>query len=87
MKWIRSILAYMFGCVHRHITWPHRHRSGLDYVCCLDCGRELPYSTRRMSIVTIEEQAEERTLEGWEKLGNAASGVVARSSPNRVRAA
>ena len=63
MKWIKWMLAYVFDCVHRHTTWPHRDPRGLDYVCCLDCGRELPYSTRRMSIVTIEEQVEDRAFD------------------------
>jgi hypothetical protein len=48
-------LAYLFDCVHPHTTWPHRDRAGLAYVCCLDCGRELPYSLDRMKIVTKEE--------------------------------
>ena len=54
MTWIRWILAYVFDCVHRRTTWPHSHKHGFDYVCCLDCGRELPYSTRQMSIVARE---------------------------------
>jgi hypothetical protein len=64
MKWVKWIMAYVFDCVHRHTTWPRCDRTGLDYVCCLDCGRQLPYSTRRMSIVTIEEQLEERAFDG-----------------------
>jgi hypothetical protein len=31
---------------------PHRDRVGLAYVCCIDCGRELPYSVQQMKIVT-----------------------------------
>ena len=58
MSWIKWILAFLFGCIHRHTTWP-RHRDGFEYVCCLDCGTELPYSTRRMSIVSKEEQLED----------------------------
>jgi hypothetical protein len=60
VNWIGWILAYMFDCVHRHTTWPHRDQRGLDYVCCLDCGRELPYSTRQMSIVLMQEQIKDR---------------------------
>src|SRR5207237_3046537 len=44
MSWLRWLLAYLFDCVHPHTTWPHRDRVGLAYVCCLDCGREIPYS-------------------------------------------
>jgi hypothetical protein len=61
MRFGKWILAYLFDCVHRHTTWPHCDRAGLDYICCLDCGKELPYSTRRMSIVSKEERLEDRT--------------------------
>ena len=71
VKWIKRILAYVFDCVHRHTTWPQRDRRGLDYVCCLDCGRELPYSIRRMSIVTTEERIEDRAFDRREEFGNA----------------
>lgn len=74
MKWIRWILAYVFDCVHRRITWPHRDDRGFDYVCCLDCGKELPYSTRRMSIVTREILLADRN--SGEKFGNSRFGVV-----------
>jgi hypothetical protein len=47
MNWLKWILAYLFDCVHPHTTWPHRDRVGLAYVCCLGCGRELPYSLQR----------------------------------------
>jgi hypothetical protein len=86
MKWIKWILACVFDCVHRHTTLPHRDRCGLDYVCCLDCARKLPYSTRRMSIVTIEEQLEDRTVDGRDKFGNGECRVVDRFSQERVRA-
>jgi hypothetical protein len=52
MSWAKWIVAYLFDCVHLKTTWPQRGRNGLDYVCCLDCGREFPYSTRLMSIVS-----------------------------------
>jgi hypothetical protein len=41
----------MFDCVHSHTTWPHQNQLGLAYVCCLDCGREMPYSLEYMQIV------------------------------------
>ncbi len=56
LKWI---LAYLFDCVHPHTTWPHRDRAGLAYVCCIDCGRELPYSVQPMKIVTRQEQLQD----------------------------
>jgi hypothetical protein len=80
VKWIKWILAFVFDCVHHHTTWPHRDRRGLDYVCCLDCGRELPYSTRRMSIVTIEEELEDHAFDGREHLGHSEGTVAIRLS-------
>jgi hypothetical protein len=58
MTWAKWI-AYMFDCAHGHTTWPQRSRTGLDYVCCLECGKEFPYSTRLMCIVSKEEQLKE----------------------------
>jgi len=51
MSLLRWIWAYLFDCVHSHTTWPHQNQSGLAYVCCLDCGREMPYSLEYMQIV------------------------------------
>ena len=85
MKWVKWILAYLFDCVHRHTTWPHCDHHGLDYVCCLDCGRELPYSTRRMSIVTKEQLLEDRAF-GWEQSTHVECRVVTVFSREEVRA-
>ena len=52
MSWLKWILAYLFDCVHPHTTWPRRNATGLVYICCIDCGRELPYSLKYMSIIT-----------------------------------
>jgi hypothetical protein len=78
MSWAKWILAYLFDCIHRHTTWPQRDRRGLDYVCCLDCGKELPYSMRRMSIVSKEEQLEDQSRQGWEELSPVGGRAVAR---------
>lgn len=51
MSLLRWIWAYLFDCVHPHTTWPHQNQFGLAYVCCLDCGREMPYSLEYMQIV------------------------------------
>jgi hypothetical protein len=80
MTWAKWILAYLFDCVHLKTSWPHRGRTGLDYVCCLDCGREFPYSTRLMSIVSKKEQLKDRSLCSWAELGNVKSAPVARSN-------
>ena len=78
MRWLKWILAYLFDCIHRHTTWPHRDRRGLDYICCLDCGKELPYSMRRMRIVSKEEQLEDRSRQTWEELSPGGSQAVER---------
>src|SRR5580658_1695562 len=51
MTLLRWIWAYLFDCVHSRTTWPHRNQFGHAYVCCLDCGREMPYSLEYMQIV------------------------------------
>lgn len=40
-------------------------RTGLDYVCCLDCGKEFAHSTQLMCIVSKEEQLEDRSQYRW----------------------
>src|SRR6266851_8288413 len=64
MSWLMWILAYLFDCVHPHTTWPHRDRTGLAYVCCIDCGRELPYSVQQMKIVTRQKQLQDLSQTG-----------------------
>jgi hypothetical protein len=60
LKWmLQWIYACIFGCIHRHTTWPHRSPAGFDYLRCLDCGADLPYSLRQMRTVTSEELLEE----------------------------
>jgi len=78
MRWLKWILACLFDCIHRHTTWPHRDRRGLDYICCLDCGKELPYSMRRMRIVSKEEQLEDRSRQGGEEMSPVGCRAVAR---------
>ena len=78
MRCLKWILAYLFDCIHRHTTWPHRDRRGLDYICCLDCGKELPYSMRRMRIVSKDEQLEDRSRQAGEELSPVGCRAVAR---------
>lgn len=61
MIWAKWIFAYLFDCVHLKTTWPRRARNGLDYVCCVNCGKEFPYSTLLMRIVTKEELLRDRS--------------------------
>lgn len=76
-KWV---IAYLFDCIHRQTTWPQRSRSGIDYVCCLNCGREFPYSTRLMRIVSKEEQLKDRGRYSGADLGSVRSAPIARSN-------
>src|SRR3981081_4478940 len=80
MYWLKWILAYLFDCVHPHTTWPHRDRAGFAYICCLDCGRELPYSLERMRIVTRGELLADRHLEAASANGIAVPGTITCSS-------
>jgi len=80
MRWAKWIFAYVFDCVHLKTTWPQRGRNGLDYVCCLDCGKEFPYSTQLMSIVSKEEQMKERNPYGWTEHANVRYSTAARSN-------
>ena len=52
MSLLRWIWAYLFDCVHFNTTWPHQDQLGHAYVCCVDCGREMPYSVEYMQIVS-----------------------------------
>jgi hypothetical protein len=40
----------LFGCAHRHRTFP-RTAKGSTYVVCLDCGKEFPYDWQQMKVV------------------------------------
>jgi hypothetical protein len=58
LKWIvQWIWTYVFGCFHRHTTWPHHDSAGFDYIVCLDCSAELPYSVREMRMMSRTELA------------------------------
>ena len=86
MKRLKWIQPYLFDCIHRHTTCPHRDRRGLDYICCLDCEKELPHSMRRMSIISKEEQQEDRGRQAWEELNPVSSGAVASAQRERLLA-
>jgi hypothetical protein len=79
MTWAKWMFAYLFDCAHPRTSWPQRGCTGFDYVCCLDCGREFPYSTRLMSIVSKEEQLKDRRQCNWAELANVRSAPTARS--------
>jgi hypothetical protein len=45
----------LFGCTHRHCTFPRTAKKGAVpamYVVCLDCGKEFPYDWQAMRVVT-----------------------------------
>ena len=57
-----KILDVLFGCSHKHYTFPFSARRGQRrpeaavmtgaYVVCLDCGKEFPYDWAQMKVVT-----------------------------------
>ena len=51
MHLLRWIWAYLSDCVHPQTTLLHQNRFGHGYVCCLDCGREIPYSLKYLQRV------------------------------------
>jgi RNA polymerase-binding transcription factor DksA len=40
------ILQVLFGCTHRNTTrvWTRKQGLPVQYVNCLDCGKEIPYT-------------------------------------------
>src|SRR5262252_3199233 len=78
MSLLRWIWAYLFDCVHSHTTWPHQNQFGLAYVCCLDCGREMPYSLEYMQIV--------RQTDGRKRRGSLGARVETYESVRSVAA-
>ena len=52
-----KIMDILFGCWHRHYSFPITTGKGSEartYVVCLGCGRELPYSWEEMRVVEDE---------------------------------
>jgi len=53
------MFRFLFGCPHENYTFPQtvkRQPRGAarltgTYVCCLECGYEMPYDWKTMSIV------------------------------------
>jgi len=60
-----KIIDMLFGCWHRHISFPQSNRTGArrssaarqtgTYVVCLDCGKEFAYDWQQMRIVSSRE--------------------------------
>ena len=56
-----SLLDVLFGCSHRHYSFPITKRPGQrrtpaasltgTYVACLDCGKEFPYDWQEMKVI------------------------------------
>ncbi|HXY03007.1 MAG TPA: hypothetical protein VEI49_05475 [Terriglobales bacterium] len=57
-----ELLDSVFGCWHRHYSFPMTARRGVrrsgaasltgTYVVCLDCGKEFPYDWRDMKVIS-----------------------------------
>jgi len=61
MQWIENLFSVLFGCWHRHLSFPITVRRPArfnipaarqtgTYVVCLDCGSEFPYDWEQMHI-------------------------------------
>jgi hypothetical protein len=60
-------VASLFGCAHRHCTFPITARKpgalpegkqrGDTYIVCLDCGKEFPYDWQQMKVVSTAKNA------------------------------
>jgi hypothetical protein len=79
MSLLRWLWAYMFDCVHSHTTWPHQNRFGLAYVCCLNCGREIPYSLEYMQIVR-----QDRKRNVWDSQSPATAPLTIAGAPHEL---
>lgn len=65
---VGRILEGLFGCWHKHFSFPmttrpgpHRKRAAFltgTYVVCLDCGKEFPYDWNEMKVIST--RSEER---------------------------
>lgn len=47
---MRRILSLLFGCQHRHISWPQGQQPSVT-VQCLDCMERLSYDWEQMKIL------------------------------------
>ena len=64
---ISSIFNALFGCSHKHCSFPITARPGQrrsqaaaltgTYVVCLDCGQEFAYDWQEMRLVTASQKA------------------------------
>ncbi len=62
-----SLLHLLFGCPHRHYTFPITAKAGQKrpaaaeltgtYVVCMDCARELAYDWHEMKLVLSRRNA------------------------------
>lgn len=61
MQCFVQIVEGLFGCWHKHLTFPLTARRGTSrpiaarhtgtYVVCLDCGKEFAYDWKQMRVV------------------------------------
>jgi predicted protein tyrosine phosphatase len=66
MNGYRGLLNLLFGCWHRHLSFPRSdkalrrrsHAADLTgmYVVCLDCGEEFAYDWQQMRVISKREQ-------------------------------
>jgi hypothetical protein len=53
--YMSKIIEALFGCGHRHCTFPRTAKKPgtitTTYIVCLDCGKEFPYDWQEMKLV------------------------------------
>jgi hypothetical protein len=64
---MRTLLDVLFGCPHKHVSFPRTARSGQGgsqaaaltgtYIVCLDCGSEFAYDWQAMKIISSRKLA------------------------------
>ena len=50
LNFLTGFIDFFFGCWHRDTSRAFTV-AGETYIVCLDCGRRLPYSLEKMSVV------------------------------------
>jgi hypothetical protein len=64
---LAKISDILFGCRHKHHSFPITKRSGQrrsgaamatgTYIVCLDCGKEFPYDWQQMKVISSDQKS------------------------------
>ena len=77
-----KLLDLLFGCTHKHYTFPMSARAGRlrpeaarmtgAYVVCLKCGKEFPYDWEQMRVISPAKDGSATVARGSETVTRAA---------------